>query len=97
MRWAISLDIAMRTIEGGPGSGRYLISAADTGKLSQFIRSSDLDPGLQLIDTLGPVSAPHTAVYDMAHTKAAELQRLFAQSADLKIEPDQPLSMFGNS
>ena len=84
----------MRAIEGGPGSGRYIVSSVDTGKLSQFIRSSSQDPSLQLIDTLGPISAPHTAVYDMAHVKAAELQRLFRQSGDLKIEPDQPLSMF---
>ncbi|MEK0429064.1 MAG: hypothetical protein RL001_1591 [Pseudomonadota bacterium] len=87
----------MRAIEGGPGSGRYIVSSVDTGKLSQFIQSSYQDPGLQLIDTLGPIGAPHTAVYDMAHAKAAELQRRFTQSGDLKIEPDQPLSMFGIS
>jgi hypothetical protein len=97
MRQAISLEISMRAIEGRPGSCRYIVSSVDAGKLSQFIRSSDQDPSLQLIDTLGPISAPHTAVYDMAHAKAAELQRLFTQSGDLKIEPDQPLSMFGIS
>ena len=95
MRQAISLEISMRAIEGRPGSGRYIVSSVDTGKLSQFIQSSYQDTGLKLIDTLGPIGAPHTAVYDMAHDKAAELQRRFTQSGDLTIEPDQPLSMFG--
>jgi len=95
LRQAISLEFSMRAIEGGPGSGRYIVSSTDPGKLSQFIQYSNQDPSLQLIDTLGPVSAPHTAVYEMAHAKAAELQQVFARSGDLKIEPDQPLSMFG--
>jgi hypothetical protein len=84
----------MRTIEGGPGSGRYLISCGNSGMLSEFIHNSYKDPGLQLIDTMGPVGAPHTAVYEMAHQRASELQHLFSQSGELKIEPDQPLSMF---
>ena len=87
----------MRAIEGGPGSGRYIVSCKDPGKLGQFIQSSYQDPALQLIDTMGPVGAPHTAVYEMAHTKAADLQRLFSQAGELTIEPDQPLSMFGMS
>ena len=87
----------MHVIEGGPGSGRYIVSCNDPGKLSQFIQSGYQDPSLQLIDTMGPAGAPHTAVYEMAHAKAAELQRLFTQSGELKIEPDQPLSMFGMS
>ena len=85
----------MHAIEGGPGSGRYLVSCADPGKLAQFIQASQHDPTLQLIDTLGPLNAPHTAVYEMAHAKAADLQRLFNQAGELRIEPDQPLSMFG--
>ena len=93
----MSLEFSMRSIEDGPGSGRYMVSCQDPGKLSQFIQSSHQDPSLQLIDTLGPLGAPHTAVYEMAHTKAAELQRVFTQAGDLKIEPDQPLSMFGIS
>jgi hypothetical protein len=87
----------MHAIEGGPGSGRYIVSGNDPDRLSQFIQSGYQDPALQLIDTMGPVGAPHTAVYEMAHAKAAELQRLFMQSGELKIEPDQPLSMFGMS
>ena len=85
----------MHAFEGGPDSGRYLISCNDPGKLSQFIQSSHQDPSLQLIDTLGPIDTPHTAVYEMAHAKAAELQERFTHSGGLKIEPDQPLSMFG--
>ncbi len=86
----------MRSIDSGPGSGRYLVSCGDPGKLNAFIQNSYQDPALQLIDTMGPTGAPHTAVYEMAHAKAAELQRLFLHTGELKIEPDQPLSMFGN-
>ena len=97
LRQAISPELFMRSIEGGPGSGRYIVSCNEPDKLSQFIQASYQDPSLQLIDTMGPTGAPHTAVYEMAHSKAAELQRLFTQSGALKIEPDQPLSMFGMS
>lgn len=86
----------MRPIENGPGSGRYLVSCSNPGKLNEFIENSYQDPSLQLIDTMGPSGAPHTAVYEMSHSKAADLQRLFIHSGELKIEPDQPLSMFGS-
>ena len=85
----------MQAIEGGPGSGRYLVSCPNPGKLNEFIHASHQDPTLQLLDTIGPLGAPHTAVYEMAHAKAADLQRHFSTAGELKIEPDQPLSMFG--
>jgi hypothetical protein len=85
----------MPFIQGGPGRGRYLISGADSNRLAHFVSEASTNPDLQLLDTLGPPGAPHTAVYDMAHDMAAQLQKNFAASGDLNIEPDQPLSLFG--
>lgn len=87
----------MATIQGGPGRGRYLVSCTDGAKLARFVSDSHADPELQLIETLGPQGAPHTAVFDMAHAIAAQLEHRFASSGDMKIEPDQPLSLFGPS
>ncbi len=51
---------------------------------------------MQLLHTIGPAHAPHTAVYDMAHDTAAQLSQRFTASGEMRIEPDQPLSMFGD-
>ncbi len=87
----------MPVIQGGPGRGRYLVSCGDSATLSGFVAEATRMPDLKLIDTLGPSGAPHTAVFDMEHATAAQLSQRFAASGDLKIEPDQPLSMFGDS
>lgn len=85
----------MSTLEGGPGRGRYLIIADDSHRLQGFIVEARNDPELHLIETIGPASAPHTAVFDMAHNKAVALQQGFHAEGALKIEPDRPLSLFG--
>lgn len=85
----------MATIQGGPGRGRYLVSCNDGTKLASFVSESHANPELQLVETIGPPGAPHTAVFDMAHAIAAQLEHRFAASGDMKIEPDQPLSLFG--
>ena len=87
----------MTSIQSQPGHGRYLVSSMDSGKLSQFIAEAQQDTELQLLETIGPGDSPHTAVFDMAHDKAASLQQRFKTSGELSIEPDQPLSLFGNS
>ena len=87
----------MPVIQGGPGRGRYLVSCNDSGKLSDFVSGASANPDLRLLDKLGPAGAPHTAVFDMSHDTAVQLQRHFAAGGDLKIEPDQPLSMFGDA
>ena len=87
----------MPVIQGGPGRGRYLVSCPDSGKLTDFVTGASGNPDLRLLDTVGPPGAPHTAVFDMSHDKAAELQRHFAAAGELKIEPDQPLSLFGDA
>jgi hypothetical protein len=87
----------MPVIQGRPGRGRYLISCSDTRQLGDFMAGHHSDSDLRLLDTVGPPGAPHTAVFDMSHAKAAELQTHFAAGGNLKIEPDQPLSMFGDA
>ncbi len=85
----------MTTLPGGPGRGRYLISCNDGTKLARFIVEAGRNPELQVLDTIGPRGAPHTAVFEMDHSTAAALERDFAASGDMKIEPDRPLSLFG--
>lgn len=84
----------MQTLEEKSGSGRYLISCVNPDKLNEFISTGYQDSTLQLIDTVGPIGSPHTAVYEMAHAKAAQLKQLFSTVGELKIEADQSLSMF---
>ena len=86
----------MPTIQGGPGNGRYLIIASDKRRLRRFVDDAHNDPELHLIETIGPNDAPHTAVYEMAHNKAIDLQQAFAAEGVLRIEPDRPLSLFGS-
>lgn len=87
-------EYTMPVIQGGPGRGRYLVTCADSGRLSRFVADARSNPELQLLDTVGPTGAPHTAVYEMAHDMAAQLQKHFAASGELNIEPDRPLSLF---
>lgn len=84
----------MQTIQGGPGRGRYLVSSNDSNKLVDFIEQSSEDASLSLLDTMGPVDKPHTAVFDMPHETAALLSRQFKSEGNLKIEADRPLKMF---
>jgi hypothetical protein len=85
----------MSALQEGPGRGRYLITANDSRCLQRFITDAHQDPALHLIDTIGPNDAPHTAVFEMAHNKAAALQQGFQAEGVLKIEPDSPLSLLG--
>ncbi len=87
----------MPVIQGGSGRGRYLISCTDSGRLSRFVTDARSNPELRLLDTIGPTDAPHTAVYEMAHDMAAQLQKHFAASGDMNIEPDRPLFPFGRT
>jgi len=86
----------MSAIQGGSGRGRYLIIANDNLRLRRFVDDAHKDPELDLIEMIGPTNAPHTAVYEMAHNKAATLQQSFQAERALRIEPDKPLSLFGN-
>ncbi len=83
----------MPGIQSSPGRGRYLVSSASGDKLSTFLSEVGSQPELHLLDKLGPSDAPHTAVFDMPHEKAAQLEQRFAGVGELKIEPDQRLTM----
>lgn len=79
-------------------SGHYIIRATDPAALASFIREASVDPELTLIDQIGPAGQPHTVVVTMSSAKAAALEQRFSPtSSPLKIEPDRPLSLFGNT
>ena len=84
----------MHANEGGSGRGRYLVSAADSNLLTDFIVQATADPALTLLEKIGPHEAPHTAVFDMPHATAATLAQRFEHAGNLRIEPDRPLSLF---
>ncbi len=86
----------MPIIQGGPGRGRYLVSSADSGRLASFMAEAGTLPGMTLLHTIGPAHAPHTAIYEMAHETAAQLVQRFGASGEIRIEPDQPLSLFSD-
>jgi hypothetical protein len=87
----------MSSTPSGPGSGRYIIRSEDPGELAGFINSISTDPGMELVDLIGPAGQPHTAVVTMPHEKAARLEQSFRTSNKLTIEPDRPLSLFGGA
>ena len=83
----------MSGIQTSPGRGRYLVSSASGAKLSTFLSEVGTQPEVKLVEKIGPSEAPHTAVFDMPHEKAAQLEKSFAGVGELKIEPDQRVKM----
>lgn len=76
-----------------PPISRYIVRAmADEQALVTFIEALGAEPGVQLLDTIGPSAGPpHTAVVE---TDPATADRLRQQTRNqLTIEPDQPLSL----
>lgn len=72
---------------------RYIVrGTSDDGALAQFLAMLDSEPGVQLIDTIGPSAGPpHTAVVE---TDAPTAERLRQRTLhQITIEPDQPLSL----
>lgn len=79
-------------------TGRFIIRSDSPDQLATFIKDVDVDPDMKLVDSIGPVDHPHTVVVAMSDEKASALERRFRSTKNqLKIEPDRPLSMFGNS
>jgi hypothetical protein len=88
----------MPMAEPQAGSGRYIIRSEDSATLAEFIKSLDSEPGMTLVDVIGPAAQPHTAVVDMPHDKARSLEQQFRNAkAQMIIEPDRPLSLFGGT
>lgn len=79
-----------------PPKGRFMISAVDEadGTLAEFVRASNADPEIALVDAIGPPGQPHTVVVDVTADKARALAQRFRVSNKLFIEPDGPLSLF---
>lgn len=86
----------MSSIPTGQGNGRYIIRSDDPRKLAEFIEGITPDSGIEVVDLIGPVGAPHTAVVTMPHQLAVSLKQHFLKSNQLTIEPDRPLSLFGD-
>jgi hypothetical protein len=79
----------------GPERMRYIIRATgDVAPLASFLDSVRLDPGMTLVDTIGPPGARHTAIIDMERATAQLLEQRFSSTHQLTIEPDRPLTMF---
>lgn len=76
------------------GKDRYIVRSEDSSLLADFIDETTTDPELELVDTVGPVGAPHTAVFLMPHEKAQALQQRYGESNRIIIERDRPLSLF---
>lgn len=77
------------------GTSRYIIRSGDGAQLAELIRRLEADPGIDLVDAIGPPGAPHTCVVDMTPGRAAELELQFRATNQFTIEPDRPLSLFG--
>ncbi len=76
---------------------RYIIRASAPARLAAFIHDIAGDADAEVLDLIGPQDAPHTAVVAMPPQKAAGLAQHFQQSNELTIEPDRPLSLFGEA
>lgn len=74
-------------------ASRYIVRAmGEDDALARFIAALDSEPGVRLVDTIGPSAGPpHTAVVE---TDAPTAERLRHSTLyQLTIEPDQPLSL----
>lgn len=80
-----------------PDRGRYIIRSDDARQLAEFISDVRQDPTMELLDTIGPANQPHMVVVAMSHDQARSLELRFSKSNQLKIEPDRPLSLFGEA
>jgi rRNA processing protein Gar1 len=88
----------MPMAEPQAGSGRYIIRSDDSAKLNEFIKSVVSEPGMTLVDVIGPTEQPHTAVVEMSHDKARSLEQQFRNAkTPMIIEPDRPLSLFNGA
>lgn len=81
----------------GPQRERYIIRAAEPGRLAEFLASVSDDPHITILDLIGPAGMPHTAVATMPRETAQSLEQRFRASRQLMIEPDRPLSLFADS
>jgi hypothetical protein len=85
----------MSQIAPGASKVRFIIRATgDVAPLASFLDAARVDPGMTVVDTIGPRGAPHTAVIEMDRATAHRLEQRFRETKQLTIEPDRPLSLF---
>jgi hypothetical protein len=78
-------------------SNRYIVRAAgDCAPLLSFIDSITDDPVIRLVEKVGPAHQPHTIVIETDVSTAQMLDQRFRSTNQLMIEPDRPLSLFGD-
>lgn len=88
----------MQSQASAAGSGRFIVRSESPVHLLRFIESVRLDPGITLVDIIGPAGQPHTVVLTMSAETARLLDLQFrTTNALLTIEPDRPLSLFGET
>lgn len=88
-------EVVRRNPKHGPEKGRYIIRSEHRKQLTDFINRIKQDPGIELVDVIGPAGQPHTIVAAMAHEKARFLEQdLILSKPPMAIELDRPLSLF---
>lgn len=74
---------------------RFIVRARDEGTtLTDFLTTIQGEPGLELVDLIGPAGKPHTAVVAVESQYAPSFEERFRNSQQLMIERDRPLSLF---
>jgi hypothetical protein len=77
-------------------TNRYIVRAAgDIAPLQSFIDGIVDDPVIRLVEKIGPARQPHTVVIETDVSTAQMLDQRFRSTNQLMIEPDRPLSLFG--
>lgn len=77
-------------------ANRYIVRAAgSSAPLQDFIDNITGDPGVQLVEKIGPAYQPHSAVIETDMSTAQMLDQRFRSTRQLTIEPDRALSPFG--
>jgi hypothetical protein len=77
-------------------TNRYIVRAAgDIAPLQSFIDAIVDDPVIRLVEKIGPARQPHTVVIETDVSTAQMLDQRFRSTNQLMIEPDRPLSLFG--
>ncbi|HEY0064017.1 MAG TPA: hypothetical protein VGC21_18010 [Telluria sp.] len=73
---------------------RFIVRARQEGAtLTEFLNTLQDDPHLEVLDTIGPANAPHTAVLAVEPDRVGDFEQRFLHSPTLMIERDRPLSL----
>ena len=72
---------------------RYIIRSRDPQQLAGLLSILSADPGIEMLDKIGPAGEPHTLVVAMARDMAASVEERIRSSDQLTMELDRPLSL----